>query len=117
MHIWILSLVEISNYMKSKTMFVSILASAIITISGISTLGTITNAVAQGEGDWKTYISPKFKFSIEYPSDLETHDYLSDPKGPSLAFWSFESAATSESSLLYINPNNMSLSEFVNNAL
>ena len=103
--------------MKSKTMFISILAATIIAISGISALGTISNAVAQEEGTWRTFISPEYKFSIDYPADLEAHVYLSSSKGPELDFLAFEPGTTSESSFRYINPNNMSLSEFVNHAL
>ncbi len=104
--------------MKIKPISISILTATIITISGISALGTISNAIAQEDVGWRTFISPEYKFSIDYPADLEAHDLLSSSKGPEIAFYSLENLGfTSEPSFLYINPNNMSLSEFVNHAL
>ena len=103
--------------MKSKTMFISILIAMIITINSILPNGLITNAIAQEEGGWKTLISPEYKFSIEYPADLEAQDSLSGPEPPVVIFMSSGLSSTSEPSILNIHPNNMSLSEFVNYTL
>jgi hypothetical protein len=103
--------------MKSNTMFLVILSATIITVSGIYALGITTNAVAHEDKNWKTFISPEYKFRIDYPSDLKAHNYLSDSKIPSVFFFNFKSGATSEPSNLYIHQNNMSLQEFVDRDL
>jgi hypothetical protein len=103
--------------MKSNTMILPILSATIITVSGIYALGITIDAVAHEGKNWKTFISPEYKFSIDYPSDLETHNYLSNSKIPSVFFFNFKSGAISEPSNLYIHQNNMSLQEFVNRDL
>ena len=103
--------------MKSNTMFLSMLSAAIIAISGIYTLDITTNAVAHEDKNWKTFISPEYKFSIDYASDLEAHNYLSVSKTPSVFFFNFKSGQTSEPSNLYIHQNDVSLQEFVDRDL
>ena len=68
----------------------------------------ITNAFAQGDENWKTFISPEYKFSIDYPADLEAHYYLSSSKLPNVYFYSNDYSPPS-SLILNIFPKNMSL--------
>lgn len=103
--------------MKSNTMLNPMLSAAIIAVGGIYALGMTTNAAAHEDKNWKTFISPEYKFSIDYASDLEAHNYLSDSKIPSVFFFNFRSGATSEPSNLHIHQNNMSLQEFVDHDL
>ena len=103
--------------MKSNTMLIPMLSAAIIAVGGIYALGMTTNAVAHEDKNWKTFISPEYKFSIDYASDLEAHNHLSDSKIPSVFFFNFKSGATSEPSSLYIHQNDRSLQEFVDHDL
>ena len=106
-----------SNGMKSNTLFIPILSAAIIAAGGIYALGITSNAVAHEDKNWKTFISPEYKFSIDYPSDLQAHNHLSDSKIPSVFFFNFKSGATSEPSSLHIHQNDKSLQEFVDHDL
>ena len=44
-----------------KKLFVSILGGAIIATSSMFPTGLLTNAIAQGDDNWRTFISPEYK--------------------------------------------------------
>jgi hypothetical protein len=75
--------------MKIKSAFVSLLTATGIAVGCIAALGITTNAVAHEDKNWKTFISPEYKFSIDYPSDLEAYNHLSGSKIPSVFFFNF----------------------------
>ena len=106
-----------SKVMKINAILILTLYATIITVNGVSALGITTNAVAHEDKNWKTFISPEYKFSMDYPTDLEVHNHLSDSKVPSVFFFNFKSGLTSEPSILYIHQNNLSLHEFVDHDL
>ena len=100
--------------MKLNTISVSILAATMITISGISALETITNAVVQEEGDWKTYISPDYKFSIEYPSGLDVkYGHSGFSNAQQIAFITFDFENNLDSYVISITPNDMNLLDYI----
>jgi hypothetical protein len=100
--------------MKLKTISISILASAIITISGISALGTISNAIAQKDVGWRTFISPEYKFTIEYPTGLYVtygHSIISNTQ--QVAFGVFTDSKDSNRYIMSIHSNDMSLLDYI----
>jgi len=81
----------------------------------------ITNAVfAQIEDvDWSTFKNSDYGFSIEYPKDLEDHDYINIDSN--VVFYNFDMDINSPiylmSAILNIHPNNMTLLDYVDKAV
>jgi hypothetical protein len=77
-------------------------------MSYITNFGII-NVSAQLDNDWKTFISPKYKFSMDYPSKLIVQNGLDSSDLPTVSFiYGDPKISGVDSSYLTIFPNNTS---------
>ena len=76
------------------------------------------NLYAQ-DSEYKTFTSPEFKFSIEYPQDIEPKDYLLtyDPPYLSLMKDFSDNNPDVSDSFLTIYPNDKTLDQFIESQL
>ncbi len=92
--------------MQTRILLIVVVTVLIIGLRGPSDVS------AQGSSDeYKTFTSPEFKFSIEYPVDMEPYDLLDDKEIPFVSFSGILSEK--DSSFLFIHPNDKTLEQFI----